>query len=169
MKLRDVLTMYDYNDWADDRILAAAAQASPEQFTAPASFPWGGLRGTLVHTLDAQFGWRLFFERGAFQPDELKEGDFPDFPGLQARWLEERHAMRAYMARLDDAAIEQIVTYVNEAGTRRERVLWHCLYHVVNHGTQHRSESAALLTGFGRSPGDLDFTLFLAEATARAA
>jgi len=41
--------------------------------------------------------------------------------------------------------------------------LWHCLWHVVNHGTQHRSEAAALLTRFNQSPGDLDFTVFMNE------
>ena len=71
--------------------------------------------------------------------------------------------MRTYVASLKDEDMENHFHYTTETGIKRDRVLWHCLLHVVNHGTQHRSEAAAILTNFRASPGDLDFTVFLNE------
>jgi len=163
MNIQDIHLLYDYNYWANKKILAASAGVSHEQFTAPASFPYGGLRGTLVHTLDAERGWCRLFERQPFGAD-LNPEDFPSLQSVEQRWREEEAAMRVYLVGLRDADMERHLRYnTTDTGIQRDRILWHCLVHVVNHGTQHRSEAAALLTDYGQSPGDLDFTVFLNE------
>jgi uncharacterized damage-inducible protein DinB len=133
-----------------------------EQFIAPASFPFGGLHGTLLHILDAEYGWRTFFETNSFVED-LDGALFSSFESLKEQWAMEEQAMRAYLNGLTDEDMVSHRKYINDEGIHRDRILWHCLIHVVNHGSQHRSEAAALLTDFGCSPGDLDFTLFLIE------
>lgn len=79
------------------------------------------------------------------------------------RWRAEEQAMQAFLGTLTDEHLNGPVRYTLESGTVRERILAHCLWHVVNHATQHRSEAAALLTHYGQSPGELDFTVFLNE------
>jgi len=162
VNVQDILTLYDYNYWATRRILAASAHASQEQFLAPAAHSHGGLRGTLVHILDTEYGWRMLCQHYTATPD-MPEAMFPTLDALERRWREEEQAMRAYLTSLTDTDMAGHVRYTTGDGQTRERVLWHCLLHIVNHGTQHRSEAAAILTGYGHSPGDLDFTLFLSE------
>lgn len=46
-------------------------------------------------------------------------------------------------------------------GPVRARFVWQMIARVLNHGTQHRSEAAYLLAGYGHSPGDLDFNYYV--------
>ncbi len=162
MNIQDIHLIYNYNYWANAQILSASAKVTDEQFLAWAEFPYGGLHGTLLHILDAEFSWRGLFENNIFGADMNAE-DFPTFQSLEQKFHEEEKAMRAYLSRLKDEDMESHMRYTTETGIKRDRILWHCLVHVVNHGTQHRSEAAAILTSFGSSPGDLDFTVFLNE------
>lgn len=162
MKIQEMQTLFDYNVWANNRILNACRQVSPEQYIAPANLSYGGLRGTLLHTLDAERGWRMRCQHNENAPD-LVEADFPNLEGLQKFWAEEEAAWQGYLSGLTDENLTSVIRYTVDNGEVRQRVIWHCLVHVVNHGTQHRSESAILLTNYGSSPGDLDFTLFLTE------
>ena len=162
MNIQDVHLIYEYNYWANKKILAASDNVSQQQLMALASFPYGGLYGTLLHILDTEWGWRALFQ-SIESASDLPAADFPNLEALKTRFQDEETSMRTYLASLRDEDMESRLRYTIDTGIERDRILWHCLLHVVNHGTQHRSEAAALLTDYGQSPGDLDFTVFLNE------
>lgn len=166
MDIQDIRLMYEYNYWANKLLLDKAAKVTPEQYLAPSTHSFVNLRGTLVHTLDAEWSWRMALQGQGFQ-DELKAADFPTVDGLRERWLEEEQTMWSYLDSLSNSDLTTIIRYPVDGGVIRERILWNCLYHVVNHGMQHRSESANLLTVYEQSPGDLDFTVFLNARNAK--
>jgi uncharacterized damage-inducible protein DinB len=62
-----------------------------------------------------------------------------------------------------DERLNNTFDYKNTSGKPFTKVLWQVMVHVVNHGTQHRSEAAAILTDLGHSPGDIDLISFLIE------
>ena len=168
MKIDEIKLLYDYNDWADALILAACARVSPEQYSAPAPYGRGGLRAIMVHILDNLWQQRITLQgyykdpladEAAYDATELHEDAFPTLATLQERWRTEQQEMRAYLDTLTEEMLNGTIRYVIP-GVVRERVVWHILMEVIIHATQHRSEAAALLTGYGQSPGDFDFLPF---------
>ena len=160
MNKQDILLLYEYNQWANARILHAAANVTQEQFVAPASFPHGGVRGTLVHALSAEWIWRTRWE-GTSPTHLLKANDFPDFQSLRMRWADEEGRLLSFVENITEERLNSTFDYTNTAGKPFTRVLWQAMAHVVNHGTQHRTEAAAMLTDLGCSPGDIDLIVFL--------
>lgn len=164
MNKQDIQLLYKYNRWANTRILNAASNLTPEQFLAPASFPHRELRGTLTHTLFAEWLWRSRLQ-GESPTHHFKPEDFPTFDSLRSRWREEEKAMNSFVQGLTDEKLSSIIQYKTTKGVVMENVFWQVMTHVVNHGTQHRSEEAAILTELGQSPGDIDLIVFLREQT----
>jgi len=162
MRRADMELLLRYNDWANERILATVEQVTAEEFAQPNDFGWGSLKGALVHLMDAEYAWRVLL-KGGEHVEWLQPEDFPDVAAIRARWADEREAFWGYLDSLSSDELSATISYEGDAGLRY-RALWHCLAHVVNHGTQHRAECAALLTGFGHSPGNLDFSVFLSES-----
>jgi len=163
MNKSDILTLYDYNSWANARILAAAARVTTEQYTETVGFSHGSIRGTLVHMLGSEIVWRMRIHEGISPTGALGEGHLPTIEALTARWHEEEAKMREFLASLTDEGLMRTVRYKSTKGVAFENPLWQLMMHVVNHGTQHRAEAGMALTRYGASPGDLDMILFFRE------
>lgn len=160
MNKNAILTLVSYTFWADQRVLKACLRVSPEDFVKEVSPDpgWSSLRGTLVHALDTAYGWRMALQdredRGV-----IDEKQFSDPAALKKRWEEEEKAWFVYLTELTDDELNAVWWSKGEI----KRTRWQTILHVVNDLTHHRSEAAAMLTGYGQSPGELDFDQYIVE------
>lgn len=160
MNKQDIQLLYRYNSWANAKILDVASKLTLEQFLADGEYPHGGLRGTLTHALFAEWIWRKRWE-GASPSTGFRPEDFPTPEALRTRWLEEEKALTQFVESVSEERLNATFQYKTTNGDPKENILWEVMAHVVNHGTQHRAEAAAMLTALGHSPGDIDLIVYL--------
>src|SRR6266404_3242494 len=162
-----IRNLYDYNAWANARILDTAAKLTREQLLAPGGASFDSVRDTLAHTMSAQW---LYLERwqGRSPRGWPDASPYPDLAAIRARWELIEHDTQAFVAALDDARLAAVVEYTNMQGEPWAYPLWQQMIHQVNHATQHRSEAAVMLTKLGCSPGGLDLLYFVDVDTAAA-
>jgi uncharacterized damage-inducible protein DinB len=162
MDKENVLLLLEYSYWVTGKILDVANHVSRAQLleSVTPNPGHGSLRGILVHTLDVEIGWRQVLQQLPLTPD-LVEQDFPDIASIRTRWAVERGNWVTYCRNLADLALNAPYSYQLDNGPVRTRLVWQTIVHVIDHDIQHQSEAAFLLTGYGHSPGDLDFDHYL--------
>jgi uncharacterized damage-inducible protein DinB len=148
-----LVEFFRHNSMMNRRLVEACRQLPPEQLRATATGTFGSIGATLVHVANAQEGYAarlLDTER----PERLPEDPFPGFEALAERFA---HGD----AQLEEAATktgqdrEVQVNGDDPPGTWRMPVSLFLLQ-AVNHGTEHRSQVATILTQLGVEPPEMD-------------
>jgi uncharacterized damage-inducible protein DinB len=155
MRKADIAALFDYNYWANARILEAAARVTPEEFVASSTPTIRNLRSTLVHTLDVEWSWRLRLkgEDRRLWETALPDEDYPTVAPLAEHWMRDETEMRPWLDELGD----EDLAGTPDLGNRQSIPLWYFLVHIISHGMQQRADAATLLTLYGQSPGELEF------------
>ncbi len=156
MQPDEVRFLFAYDRWATQRVLAQLDGLDPAVWQRSNVVDERGLGGILVHQLGAAQRWRHQFQQAGEGPEPEAE-PLLTVEELRRRWEGEWAAVDAWLAILS----EGFIAYVYEGVP-----VWQMLVHVINHGTQHRSEAAALLSAEGRSPGQLDLIDYAEEIAA---
>ena len=155
MQVEQVHWLFAYDRWATRRVLAVLEGLDDAAWTEPNLVGERGLGGILVHHLGASQRWRNAFQDTGEEPAPERE-PLPNIEALMQAWEAEWAAVDAWLPTVTQGFVDYVYDGVP---------VWQMLIHVINHGTQHRSEAAALLTAKGRSPGELDLINY-AEALA---
>src|SRR5436190_3792374 len=106
--------LYDYNAWANARILDTAAKLTHEQLLAPGGASFDSVRDTLVHTMNAQW---LYLERWQGRsPRAWPDASDADLAAIRARWDVIERDTQTFVAALTDARLGADLTYANMQG-----------------------------------------------------
>jgi uncharacterized damage-inducible protein DinB len=151
MTHHDLSILLDFNYWARDRSLEAAAVLTPAQFTQDLGNSFKSIRDTLVHTFSAECVWHARW-LGESPTSPLNFADYPDLATLRRAWAELEGQNRALLAAENDQTITRTMDYRLMNGQPGRSVFWHMVQHVVNHGSYHRGQVTTLLRQLGVPP-----------------
>lgn len=151
--------LYDFNAWANRRVLDACAALTPEQFTRPLGSSFSSVRDTLAHVAGVEWLWRERW-RGR-SPASIPAAElYADLAALRAPWEKVGGELLAFVRALAASDLGRRVSYRNTAGQAYESEMWEMLAHLVNHGSYHRGQVITLLRQLGAAAPATDFIAF---------
>ncbi len=163
MDLTTVRTFYRYSDWANERMLSAIQQLTPEQITHEFSGSFRSIRDTFAHIVVAEWLWlqRWKGDMPTALPDWAPTADIARLADQMQRTARERSER---LARLSAAELEQPFRARNLKGdVTWELPLGMMLLHVANHSTYHRGQVASLIRQAGGAPTPTDLLIFATQ------
>lgn len=151
MNAEDARLLVEYHYWARDRLLTSVEALTPEQYTRALGSSFPSVRDTLVHIYSAEWIW-LSRWHGESPTMLLQPAAYPDLATLRTAWDEHRAKLSAFVARLDDRTLHEVIAYRTTDGQPWRQPLWHMLQHVVNHAAYHRGQVTTMLRQLGATP-----------------
>ena len=157
-----IRSLYEHNEWANERLLDASARVSEEELTRVRGPDCGSLQDILMHILASHLvaiaTWKM-------QPPALAKVE----PGkaieaMRASYERVHAKLRELVDSLTDESLDASMELLNPTkdGVWRtwQRPAWQVALSLGSHAMQHRGEAALILTELGHSPGEIDYSYF---------
>jgi uncharacterized damage-inducible protein DinB len=117
----DIQLLYEYDRWANNRVLQAVSTLSAEEFTRDLSGSFRSVRDTLVHIIGGEWGWLTYWKESspssAFVTDLWTRHDalftanaFPDVAAVQLKWAEVERDQVEFVNRATNGSLTASVT-----------------------------------------------------------
>ena len=155
MNLDEARDLYDYNAWANHRILASCEALTGEQFARDMGSSFRSVRDTLLHIMGAEWIW---LERwNDRSPTALPfTQPFTNISEVRACWVDIESNLQKFIAGLAATDLDRTIGYRNLRGNPFSYPLRSMLKHLVNHSTYHRGQVTSMLRQLGAKPPATD-------------
>lgn len=145
--------LYDYHFSQNRRLWDhCTAHLTQSQYVQKLDYSVGSIRNQMVHMMNIDERWFCDL-RGQEVPGLLNPVYFHRPAAIRERWDGVEADMRAYLAALQGADLEHPL----EIGMQ----VWEVLFHVLNHGTDHRAQVLVMLHHLGVPTWPQDYAIFL--------
>jgi len=149
----------EFMKWADETMLAALAQAPPDEVAQDRGSSFKSLFDTLNHVYLAELVWlkRVEGRRDAKIVDLERPADLS---ALGQAWPELHRTWIAWSRSLSGEDWHMPLISRNSQGVESEIPHWQLVLHLVNHGSYHRGQVATMLRQSGIKPPGTDLISF---------
>ena len=151
--------LFQFNQWADRRMLDACASLSNEQFTRNLGSSFSSVRDTVAHLYGAEYVWNERIHGRS--PTALVSGaGFPDLAAVRVK-LEEMDAYYIdFVSKLTQEDLDRVIRYKGFTGEEFSNPLWQSLHQLTNHASYHRGQITTMLRQLGVKTVSTDLILY---------
>jgi uncharacterized damage-inducible protein DinB len=165
----DIQLLYEYDRWANNRVLQAVSTLSAEEFTRDLGGSFRSVRDTLVHIVGCERGWLTCWKEpspsSTFVADFwarhnalFNPNAFPDLAAVQLEWAEVEREQVEFVNRVTNESLGRMLPVFTT-----QISLAHLMQHLANHSTYHRGQVALMMRQLAAGPVATDFAVFLME------
>jgi uncharacterized damage-inducible protein DinB len=163
----DIQLLYEYDRWANNRVLNAVSTLNAEEFTRDLGGSFRSVRDTLVHIVGSQWAWLTYWKASspssAFLADLWPREEalfhpnaFPELPAVQLKWAEVEKEQVEFVNGVTNESMRRMLPVYE-----RQVSLAHLMQHLANHSTYHRGQVALMMRQLSATPVATDFAMFL--------
>ena len=162
MDIALIQKQFEYDRWANARMLGVVGGISPEAFLKDLGSSYGSIRNTVAHILSSEWAW-LERWKGRSPKQMLDPLGFADVETLRARWAQVEQDQKNFLGTLTNGRLAADLQYVNPQGETVTLPLWQQMLHLINHSSYHRGQVTTLLRQVGAKPVSTDLIAFYRE------
>src|SRR5688500_3935160 len=160
MMLSDVRDLYQYNEWANDRMLAVIRTLTEAQYTQTLVSSFPTIRETWTHIVFAEWLWWQRWKGSSPSAGPAWTSDPVSADRLASALRDVEDDRQQLLAALEEDAIGRPLSYRNMSGDPFATRLLDVLLHVVNHASYHRGQLTTMVRQVGGSPVTTDLIAY---------